>query len=639
MKRITGLIADGFKNLSGVEEEIPARLLLSGENGVGKTARLEAVRYALQGAPGRDGFLPFMSGDACQVGVAVDTFKVLRGAKVAVARGKVSVKGLHSCEPTRGESKPDSVAARLEGELAPDLFLLSLTGWLSESANERRRSLLTVLQPLTEDYKAETVALTMDALLVGNDEYTRLREAFPPDGDALTWLSKMEQAAKAAVSEATGKRDDARRTMASLSEEIPAVLMVPLAKLKADREALLEEVNQRKDERVAGQKLAEQIAQATRERDAALIRIPDTLKDTPLDEIEAKAAESLKASKAAHRRIVVREETAADDETTAGLVLGRAKKAVDAKTGALTAYRGAVDEADPDDPAGCCPVCGADGGLDQARKTIKAAEEQLSAARRVEDKAQEAYAATRRKAQQASDAEDLARGVVALASDDEVAVGLLLASEARLKELKEQATGRPQTDADWAGLTERRRALDERIEEATRAEERMKRHRQAAADEKKWEAVRAEAVTLAKDAGPSGCVNGVLSIIIEPLQHELTRIWGGYRDGELSVGLADSRGNPDAALNLTRGGRVTPFTAMSGGEQAVALAAMMSALAGVREGRAGVALIEAGEIDVMGLCDVCELLSESPLANVIIATHIPVLDDTLGAFEVRRLEA
>jgi hypothetical protein len=108
----------------------------------------------------------------------------------------------------------------------------------------------------------------------------------------------------------------------------------------------------------------------------------------------------------------------------------------------------------------------------------------------------------------------------------------------------------------------------------------------------------------------------------------MNEVWArSGRKGTLAWRVLDSRGNPDAELVLSdhgKGPRPISFSSLSGGEQAFATGALVTALAGERPTDTTVLLLEAEKLDPDRLKKLLQVLGPiQTLANVVVATPLP----------------
>lgn len=652
-ERLTRVAARGFQGLD-FDEDIPPRLLLTGPNGSGKTARLRAISLGVLGFQSKDGLAPWATSAIPSVVVEASSgLRVQRATKIDRSGGGLSCQNRSAVEPSQGETTAAAVEARIERDLAPNVISMTLDAFFAKSGPERRRGLLEALgadsalapeaiqSRLDLEFAPKPGETAEDALRSG-EVWGRIRRAVNPRSfsDGFAYLAALEGAARAQASEYRGQKAAADAMASGPSTPAgadPETVRRDLEGADAALRALTEA-------RAAGRRGAEDRARRVRERDALRASLPVSVASLPpparSDALHA-AAEQKNTALEKARAALDSAEKAVPALTEAA---AKARTALGRSDGRLKALKALLADPEGDE----CPLCGK-AGYDYRHGD------------RMLEKADAALGAARKKSRDADAGEDAGRSAVArareaagAAADAAVSARDALVAGRKLSEVEAAlAAGESQASAvadDGAAAAAEARVADLRasLEAAMKAEgERKARHEAAGrADSAAEKCLRA--VEIQARVGPKGMQGELLVVPVERLTEGMTARWrAAGKSGTLGWALADARGGPDASLVLAgrgRGAEPIPLSSLSGGERAVAMACLVAALAEAKPDRMSVALVEAGEVDALSLKALAKALHGAPLANVVIATHVQIPtgggsaaweDDT--GFEVRRL--
>lgn len=652
MTMVKRIRARGYCGLD-IDEEITPRMILSGPNGTGKTARMRIIEWALKGVPGRDGFLPFASSPDPEVEVTFDKLTVVRGAAIRVKDEKVSVKNKQAVLPSAGEKSAADVKSRIEATLRPNLFALSLDDWLDGSGTERRRQLLALLSGQMPGSDKAQAAL--DERLPDNAIWQRLRESIPTDDDAVTYLARVEAAAKA---EAKAGRDKKKNAEAILRESgLDDEVLESREDLQGQLDALEAELETMREGARDAKEIARRVREANETKDRFRSNIDawwpqaprdETLKawlddahadnETRLASETAKLAELATAIEKVNDQIQRQSDaiTAAVEQARAVLSLIEAMEPEEAEQfglAELLALDGIVVATD------LCPLCNSEvegdlmgrinRRLERCRAAAKEADDQRTALgvdRLRLTKEQDTRRTQQRELR--NERERLANARERLRPVEE---GLKAATAAQA------SAGAPIDEGALARVRREKEAVQGRLTALARSEGR--REAMSAARQKEADGALDErlATAIVTAAGPNGLQGAFLKRCVGGLDQRLSESFARTHGfAALRLRLYDERGGPDATLvayrkdpdqALTYGDEVT-YDAMSGGQRAAALAALVSALAWEANDRRSLCLIEAGEIDHDSLARLLEVLAEEQmLETVIVATcdeRVPV---------------
>lgn len=638
MQHITRIVASNLQDLS-FDEEIPRLLLLTGPNGAGKTARMRAIELAIAGV-GKDGLAPFTTHDDCYVGIETsDGLKVVRRTKIQ--RDPLRVSNSAKVEPTQGEKTTETVNARIERDLRPNLLALRLGAFFESTGRERRRALLASVSS-TSALGGAGVMQELDARFAGATDpvrkaWARVRAAVRPLPDALETLQALEGAARAHASDYRSRKAAAT---AMLSGGTPPAAK-SVAQAKADLEAADREVRDHSAAMAAGRRGASDRARLVKEQAEQLGILPESMRGLP-------ASDAAKATDDAWQTATqeVAKANAAVEDAKAALVPLRAK-AEAAKTtaakweGRILALEDLLKSCGED--AAACPVCGTEEGFSVDAFRAKIAKDRHSLTS-LTGRWREQHAAlvAAEKARDASEnaaleAVQVARRAVRAAE----AAKRLMEIEAALVASEAQATAAFDEGA-LAGAEARQREAQAALQAASKAEGDRAARQRAEADAIEADELRAAAEAIQEAVGPLGKQGEMLDAPLAALTTAMNAAW--KRAGKLAWRMQDLRGDPDADLMLERDGAKIPIRELSAGERATALAALIAGLASMRTDRTTLALVEAGEIDEASLVAMLDALGHvDALANAVVCTHIEInargkawIQETTG-FETRAL--
>lgn len=646
---LTGLAVRGLQGLT-IDEPLPQRLVIQGPNESGKTARLRAIAVGLLGPPNKDGLAPWATTDVPSIVVRCSTGLSIQRATKITREGGLSCQNRHAVDPSQGEKTEAAVAARIETELRPNVISLTLDAFWKLSGAERRRTLLDAL--------GADAAMAPGSLMVrldtefdfpNNPVWSRVRAAARAVGDGFAYLTALEGAAKAQASEYRAQK----QAQDALAKAAAPAGADPVA-LEAELKAAQIVVDSFATARAAGERGAGERMRVQKRRDGLEAEIIRALKEwNNQGAVTAWLTGDVPGLAAAcnNARVEIASakagfESARDKHTKETGDLERTFNAATANVGKWTGrIAGLVALRDGDGTeAGdrCCGLCGkpgftaeiADQRIAEARKILKSHEGK-------KEKAAEAVLAARKSRETTLAEIDRANRTTMLLSGLATSVAALQEADEALKACDAATGASYDPDAASAAAAHRDEA-QAALGAAKKAE--GERNAQQRADELATQAAEKErmAVKIQERVGPKGLQGELLDGPVSGLAKEMNARWqAAGKDGTLAWDMLTPRGEPDASLVWLRDGFPTPvrLADFSGGQRAVALACLIAALAAAKPDRMSVALIEAGEVDVESLLSLMRALADAPLANVVIATHIPLEDDAATGWEFRYLQA
>ena len=674
---LTRVAARGWQGLE-IDEPLPRRLLLSGPNGAGKTARLRAIQIALLGPPNKDGLQPWATTDLPSVVVEASTgLKIQRATRISRSDGAISCANRSAVEPSQGEKTSDAVAARIERELRPNAIALSLDALFAKSGPERRRALLDAIgadaalapeaiqSALDLDFAPKEGTTAEEALRSG-EVWGRIRRAVNARTftDGFAYLAALEGAAKAQASDYRGQKD----AQDALAAGVSSAAAGDVDALRKELGEAQKAVDAMREARAASQRGQQerQRAKEKRERESrgcaeamdawAEVTKPAQGGASMLDAWGRGALDEMLSTIATDRETLTEQADASD---AAGLKSENEIAKLEAKeedaTKKVSRWRGrlaaldALKDGDVTEGGRCCSACGAP-GFDPAKIVARIREERALLEDAVKKHRAAASALTEKRAQEQNRSEtregiERRREVL---DDLREQIAAFKAAEAVVSAL---GTDVAVDDPALKSAEAYRDELNARLEAASKADGQRKAQQDAGRNADLAASRMKRAVEIQARVGPKGLQGELLAGPVRALSTSMNAKWrAAGKPGMLGWELTDARGNPDATLTLqhTGDGPDIALASLSGGERAVALACLVSALAASKPDRMSVALIEAGEIDDRSLVLLLEALNESSapsLANVVVATHLTWVNGAAGAiedrtgFEVRKIGA
>jgi hypothetical protein len=601
------------------DEEWGQRVVLTGRNGSGKTARMRAVRWLLLG-PERDGFLKFASHDAPAIRGVFEGLTVSRSARISDGK----LKNLGRVDPSRGEKTLAEIQARVTRELDPSIFALNLDQWMQGSPLSRRKELLNLLRAdeVAQDALDDTFApwrtstvladviefieqrapgaggmerlhLMLDATRERKNEYRRRH------GEALDALRKLEIEAERV--DLHRSRDVVEAEVAALDSEIEA----------ASRAIGEQRLRDRELKRIAKEieELRAEVAESLNPL-AELLEVEEAIDPQATERLGESVAGLLAGAEALVKEIEgeAREHQAEQERIT--LAYASAK-----------AYREALEKAAAVGASFDCAKCG-----ERNTPSFRTEIEEAKAAEEESETCLLAHA-------------DMKTGI-----DErwrEAHRDLYLWSD----------YGQKVTNASraWDAIGELQKARQAHTMDAVeimpaetlsaRKEERAKL-RALLEDYKAREVLAKKRVQFDTEVNELGkrvhecgelmvCLQDVMSDVLKTLVRPLGELLDDfYRDlpEKLYLSLVDHRDKPDASLWLADGDKRIPWESMSSGQKAYAMAAFASALTAIDMGKSYI-FIEAGEIDSETLGDLLDHLLKVEAEMIVVATHVYVPDD------------
>lgn len=663
MKRLTYLRTHDFMG-EPIGEELPPRLLITGPNGSGKTKRLTAVRLGIVGLEGRDGLLPWATGPEPLVSVTAPGIVIERKTKIVDdgTGAASSTKTASAVSPSQGERTKSAIAARIERDLAPNVLALDVAALFGTSAKERRRVMLDAMGGASTFSAADALG-GLEELLAENTVWTdpEFQAALAPmkaaASDGLAFLSMVEDAAKAQATQARSDKTNAEGVLRSAPTVPPAgnveEIREELAKLR-DVVAEQKAAGKAIEKRAEAQRLRE--AEEKRIRDAmpgdveieergTKLSLPAFLDDlgTADDDEDAQAILDRRSAKLKRFDALTFgwEGEAEKTEQEAGKAEKHAQRVYDEAVGFVSALERIFLETAADE---ACPVClGTDGTFpdpdsEDDPEGLAEAKAQAESRRSILDAAATQLAEAQEDLGKVRSARRLAKDLIK--AEEDAAKGW-----ARLREIaqeRREAAEEPAYDpGELAAAEAEVERLEGILEEITKAEGAAAERERMGANVETAEKRRKDAIAVQEAAGPKGLAGERLELLVGGVMRRAAEVFSAsYPDRRLVLRLYDERGNPDALLAVERDGRGGAWATISGGEKAVAAAALVVALSELAPDRLSVALIEAGEIDDVALSALCDTLSEEKapaIANVLVATWRVFESTQFSGFEVREL--
>lgn len=649
-KQLTGLTTLNWCGAS-ISEPIPPRLLLLGHNGAGKTARLRAIDWGIRGPQGKNYFLPYASGDVCAITTRFDddAFHIIRRSE-ADGNGRRNTQCVF---PSRGEKTLAAVAARVEKELAPNLFVLNLPKWLDSTGSARRRGLLALLTEGSET-KAETARKALDEQIGDNPVWKKLSDpesktALPVVGDVFAYLQTVETAARNIASAA---RDQKRSAEGVLRETPPTGVKAgkPRAEIEERVKELDGEVQNATAAREKALALADRLKRLQRAEDSERqwiyvnakkietadlppeLSVEDFAQWPPGQLVEWADAELREMGK----RVEVLDKEASDfteERDRHVQAISLEKSAIAEDSGRVAAMYGLLGLSETDKPIAIesCPLCGnEDYDSDDLNGQIVAVKKRIERSR---NEVLDHEAAKRELDARLSKLDD---ATLAMRDDRQIVDGirerakLLEINAKEAAEAKKDDAAAVLNDEDFEALVASRDKLIEELQTLSREEGRRATLAGARENVAKSEALEKAAKELQRFSGPQGLAGEFLAELTLPLETRLQEIFRDtFPNWWFELELDDVRGKPDARLTGRKeGGERVDFAALSGGQQATALAAFIAALAERAPDRTNICLVEAGEIHYDALLRLLHSLGKvKELSNVIVASPLTMLVD------------
>lgn len=657
-------------------ESLPPRLLYMGESGSGKTTRLRAIALALGGQNKSNGLRAFAmhETDAVSCGVGWNDGNVVRASEI-FDDGRI--KNHHYYENTEisGEAigkyttrKADSVRSAMDHDLCVNLLTLDLPAFLAKTGKERRKMLLTML--------AARSAVDLSQLLrrlgekVGDTDRNKADASMQSAmGAVVGWFGEFERDQLDAVAalEIIDKRCLEKYKLAerrfkdvSRPEPLTKVLVEEgLDEPKARKE--LEEI----DTQLQAETAAEGDMKAVRARmDATEINLEKHTKEIIHNlnvlhiDIEVEKTTAANIDKAVSDAKTALLDTADQLRRKIPDLKAAEDAAVEKRDGKVTRHafeaasfelmQDAIKRVDESEPV--CPVCQETLNVVRVRELIVRRDTHRMSRDTVLREIDQANA-------EVTDAND---EISANASDirhaelmTQLAEGtLLLAVElgcarVSLSGLRAEA---PATANQEGSQSMRQRRLElmsqltllgRKKERDIQSRQRDARRDQAVGEMRAWKHIRDR-------AGPKHLSSQILLETVAPVMNNISTLWFDVFGTTLQLEVADARGNPTVDLHGWRvresGERAkVSFAALSGGEQAIALASFTCGLATALDDKSTVLLIDAGELSANFLIDMIEAMP-SNLANVAVASHVGLNTEDqdriqAAVFETRYLPA
>lgn len=304
-KKILEIIMNNIKGQKTVQK-LTGKDIICGPNGVGKTARLQALGISLLGYVPGQGKKPeetfkHSSSDLMEVGLKTENFSFTREFKKKSTRSKdgsvkVGIQQSVNVSPSKGESKLADKEARILAELGNFPVMLDFNEFLSLSDSKRREFIYNLAGFKSEEWTKDRVErylkdklLTLELEVNNPEQYEILKEIisdalaeYPDNYDINMGLQSMIDWAKVKLSSWNDEKKKSESAAKKLAE-----LKNQLTETDRDLKVNKEDMEKLQDQLIKCEKQISEDTQKKRNIDLRLSKIENLKTDITAEQAKA----------------------------------------------------------------------------------------------------------------------------------------------------------------------------------------------------------------------------------------------------------------------------------------------------------------------------------------------------------------